>query len=67
MKNITAFLKRITAFSFELLIAAIICTVFPEQTAAAASVDYPPVLLRISTSDNSAHLNIEGTADKSAA
>lgn len=64
MKKMAAFLRRMTAFSFALLIAAIICTVLPEQTAA-ASVDYPPVLLRIATSDNSRNLNIEGTADKS--
>ena len=38
----------------------------PAQTAEAASVDYPPVLLRMSTADNSKHINISASADKSA-
>ncbi|MBR4201744.1 MAG: RICIN domain-containing protein [Oscillospiraceae bacterium] len=66
MKNIASFLKRMTTFSMALLMTGIICTALPKQTASAASVDYPPVLLRISTNDNSYNLNISGTADKSA-
>ena len=56
--------------------AAAICAAFvtgltlwshqPEQTAEAASADYPPVLLRMSTADNSRHISISASADKSA-
>lgn len=38
----------------------------PAQTAEAASADYPPVLLRMSTADNSKHISISASADKSA-
>lgn len=66
MKPITKASHRLTAIGTALMSAVVLCTALPKNTASSASVDYPPVLLRISTSDNSSNLSISGTADKSA-
>ena len=48
-----------------LLMLTCITAAVPQLTPAAASTDYPALLLRISTYDNARNLNISGTADKS--
>ena len=58
------FISAITALAVLFSIALMLLA--QTQTASAVSVDYPAVLLRISTYDNSRHLNISGYDDKAA-
>ena len=60
------FLKRTAAVCTAAAAAFTLCTAMPQYRTEAASVDYPPVLLRMSTSDNSRNINISGYDDKSA-
>ncbi len=59
------FLKRAGAICASVVTALTLWTAKP-QPAKAVSVDYPPVLLRMSTSDNSRNINISGYDDKAA-
>ncbi|MBQ8923099.1 MAG: RICIN domain-containing protein [Oscillospiraceae bacterium] len=59
------FLKRVGACCTAMLTALTLWAGKP-QPAEAASVDYPPVLLRMSTADNSRNINISGYDDKAA-
>ncbi|MDO5148107.1 MAG: GDSL-type esterase/lipase family protein [Oscillospiraceae bacterium] len=59
--------KKICAvFTAVLMIMTLVpAALIHTETASAASVDYPVVLLRISSYDNSRHMNISGYTDKS--
>jgi len=60
--------KRITAVFMALTIVFLLIPVFMAQPiqVRAVSADYPAILLRISTSDNSRNINISGYDEKSA-
>ena len=51
---------------FAAIFTFVVAEMFAFSSAEAASADHPAVLLRISTYDNSRHLNISGYDDKSA-
>ena len=51
---------------FAAIFSFVVAELFAFSSAEAASADHPAVLLRISTYDNSRHLNISGYDDKSA-